>query len=130
MESKLVKLQTIIDDSFDRVQAIIIANEDGLPVASRINPFSKELEYFLSAVVSSDRALTEFKQGTPLKDAARFTEQPTEVFKESLRKAREEMTIAQANIHNLRNYDNADFEILEEIGKMASFMKTAFSKSQ
>lgn len=39
-----------VDDTY---QAIIITNEEGLPVASKINPFSKEVEYFLSAVVST-----------------------------------------------------------------------------
>jgi predicted regulator of Ras-like GTPase activity (Roadblock/LC7/MglB family) len=58
MWGKMIKQQAIenslnelfIDDIF---QAVIIANEEGLPIASRINPFSKEVEFFLSAVVST-----------------------------------------------------------------------------
>lgn len=80
----------------------------------------------LNAVVLNEKALGEFRKGSPLREAVRFTEAPTEIFQKAIRKAKGEMQIALSNIHLLQSYDQADREVLEEIEKLAIAMKALY----
>jgi len=56
IQGKSERLQNLVNSFVEKrssVSAIIIASEEGLPIVSKIDPNSKEVEFFLSAVVSS-----------------------------------------------------------------------------
>jgi predicted regulator of Ras-like GTPase activity (Roadblock/LC7/MglB family) len=67
LHSKGEQLSSAIDSIFDpRVtRAIVVSNEDGLPIAGRLDPEDKDREYLLSAI-SSTLLCTGFSVGDRL----------------------------------------------------------------
>ncbi len=74
----------------------------------------------LNAVVSIPRALKAFKeQGRPLEEAKLLTDEPREIFSNSIRQALSRITDAKSQSHNVQHPSPADQESLKDLIQIA-----------
>lgn len=82
---------------------------------------SRELKV-LNRVLANSAARDKFISGTPLAEADFLTEGPSEAFRESIRSAKERLSIARDCAHLVTDYTAADSETLSELLSMVRFL--------
>ena len=79
----------------------------------------------LNAVLAVEAALEAFRNGQPLQDALRLTEQLLEVFRGALQEARSALQRARDYMHTVKKPASTDFELLDEIEAIAAGVRAA-----
>jgi hypothetical protein len=81
----------------------------------------------LSAVVAVPQALEAFRNGTPLKNAGQLTDEPAEIFHESLLASRANIEQARDHVHLLKKPSPIDNDILDEIQRLTTTVRAAMA---
>ncbi len=89
---------------------------------------SRNLKH-LNAVVKNDVALKAFMKGSSLTDAAMLTGFPSEVFRNSITKARAFLHAANEYVYKVEDPSDGDITNLEEIEKLVRYLKTSLKAS-
>lgn len=82
---------------------------------------SRDLKW-LNKVVTNKAALTAFRKGASLDDAAMLTGVPTEVFRLAIAKARGQLQNAREYVYKVKEATESDADILVDIIDQASFL--------
>ncbi|HEY3330758.1 MAG TPA: ParB/Srx family N-terminal domain-containing protein [Capsulimonadaceae bacterium] len=79
----------------------------------------------LSEIVASPKALEAFKEGKDIKEAVRFTAEPTHAFAAAIRDALSRLKEAGEQVHLIDSPDRSASENLKEIAQLARTIKLA-----
>jgi hypothetical protein len=82
----------------------------------------------LSAVVENEKALDAFRAHLPLSDAFMLTDQPANIFKNSILQSREYLQSAQSHLYLVEAPTKEDDEILKEIQTLAKDLRLLVSQ--
>jgi hypothetical protein len=83
---------------------------------------SRNLRY-LNSVVATPKALEKVFEGSNLLDAKLFTNEPSEIFRKSLRDSFQNIGYAKENFTWVDEITNYDIELIDNIGKIAKELK-------
>lgn len=82
----------------------------------------------LSKVVGNEEALSAFRHGAPLKEAAMLTDVPLSIFQEAIRKAKMYLETARNYIHEVPALSQEEARVLENIKTLAGDLTTLVRK--
>ena len=82
----------------------------------------------LSAVVENDKALEAFRAQAPLADAFMLTDQPANIFKNSILQSREYLQSAQSHLYLVEAPTKEDDDVLKEIQTLAKDLRLLVSQ--